>query len=90
MAIWHITVTENVVVALLCSLEAACDGAVAVTCRDPQMSSNGQSVLVPLLCGVRREIEEVMLLKTIRGSSLDPFASVIAYSRSSGVDWPSI
>lgn len=53
------------------------------------MGGNGGGVVVQLPSGVQREVKYIGLLELNRGSSLDPVASLITYSRScdNDSDW---
>lgn len=86
-AIWHVTITEYVVIALLRFLTDARDGEAGFTCVDSGMDGNGRGVLVPRPSGVRREVNDIGLLEIIRDSGFDPVARLISYNRSSELDW---
>lgn len=73
--------------ALIRFLAAARDGVVGVACIHPRMDRNGRAFLVPLPLVVCRVVDDIGLLETICGSSLDPVTSLVAYSRSSEFDW---
>lgn len=44
-------------------------------------------MLVPLLSGVSREVDDIGLLQVIRDCNFDSAALLIAYNRVSEVDW---
>lgn len=51
--IWHIVITEYVVLASTRFLVAACNGVVGAACLDSWMGGNGCSILVALTNDVR-------------------------------------
>lgn len=86
-AILHIAITEYMIIALLRFIAAVRDGAVGVACNHPQMGDKRRGVLVPLPSCDRRKIDDICLLEILFGRGFGPVASLIAYSRSSQVDW---
>lgn len=85
--IWYMNITEYVVIASLRFRAAGRASAACVACMDPQVGGNVQGVLVLLASSVRHEVNDDDLLETIRGSSFNPVASLIAFCQSSKVDW---
>lgn len=77
--ILHTAITEYVRAALLRFLADTRDGAVGVSCIDPQMGGNGPVVLVPFPPGFRREVQDIVLLEIFGGCDSDPVAPLVAY-----------
>lgn len=86
-AMWHISITGYVEIALLLLLVTARDGAVGVPCADFQLVGHGQDMLVLQVSGVSRNVGYIGLVENICGCGFDPVASSIAYNPSSQVDW---
>lgn len=86
-AIWHIVITDYVIIALLRFLAADHDGPVVFACVNPQMGRNGRSFLVPSPACLRQKVDAFDFFENIRTGSFDPVASLITYSRSSKIDW---
>lgn len=86
LPIWHITITEYAVIAVLRFLGAARDVAVAVSCLHSWMGGNGCIVLVPLPFSACSEVDDTCFLEIIRGFSFDLLVSLVAYCWSSKVD----
>lgn len=57
--IWRFFITDNVVLAVLSFLAAACNDAVGVPCMDSWMDGNGRGFLVPARTGVRRDLNNI-------------------------------
>lgn len=88
--IWHIGITEYVVIALLRILAAVRDGMVGVVCIDPQVGRNGCDVLFPLPSDVLRRLDDISLFEILCGSGFDPVVSLLANCRSSNIDWAGV
>lgn len=86
-AIWHITITEYIVIALLSLLGADRDSAVGAACIQPLKVDDCGVFLVLLPYGVRWEVYDIRLFLITGVSKFDPFASLITYSRRSKDDW---
>lgn len=78
-AILHIAFRKYLVAALSRFPAAACDGSVGVVCIDSWMSANGRGVLVPAPSGVYREVDDIDLVESIRGSSFDRVTSLFSH-----------
>lgn len=59
---WLIAIDDYVEIPLLRLLSAAGDGAVGVTCTNPQRGSSGRDVLLPLPSGATHEVNDIGLL----------------------------
>lgn len=60
--ILQVTITVYVVIAVIRLLVAAQDDTVDVACLDLSMSENGCGVFVPLLSGIRHDVEDIGFL----------------------------
>lgn len=86
-AICHIPITEYLVNVLLCFRRAARDSEVCVTCIDPRTNGNGRGFLVQLPSSIPPEVDDISLLEIMHCTTFDPDALLVAYFRSSVVDW---
>lgn len=76
-AIWHIIITEYVVIADLHTPEAACDDASCVASPHLLVSANGCDFPVPGTSGASREVLVIGFLKIIHGGIFDPVTSSV-------------
>lgn len=63
------------------------DGVLSVACPDLNMCGNDSCTFVLLQSGVRSKINDIGFSDIIRGSSFNPSASLVAYSRLPETDW---
>lgn len=86
LSICHIDTTDFIVIAVLCILLVACNGAVDVACLDSWIDGNVYGGFVPLLYLVQRKVDDIRSLEIICWCSFDPVASLVAHHQSSKVD----
>lgn len=86
LAIWNISITDYVVVALLRSLAGACGGAVGDACPNSRMGGNGRGVLVQLPSVVCHEDYDIDVPQIICGNVSDPVSFFVAHRRPFQVD----